>query len=114
MAGLPKGKGDLDPYGVRRDITDPAIRAIAPGPAAAIVEHAQFIAGAQLDNRFRIVGRPGQKRRRGNEVPDERLGIVGRDHSPGEGDVGEILAISVRCGVGTSGGARQGEAVNGR
>jgi hypothetical protein len=114
MARLSQGQGDLGADRRCRNIPDPAIRAVTPGPAAAVVEHPELVALVQPGDRLGVIGRFGQQGRRRQQVANQRFGIVGGNHPAGQSRVGEVLAVGVGGGVGKRGNPGQGEAVNGR
>lgn len=99
---------------LRRHIADPPIRPITPGPAAAVVEHSDFVANTKLGDRFRVIRRLDQQRSWGDQVPNQRFGIMGGDHLPGQCHVGQVLAIGMGGGVGEVGDSGQRETVNDR
>jgi hypothetical protein len=82
-----------------RDIADAAIGAITPGPAAAHVQHADFVAGTEFGKRLGVIVGLRQELRAGNQMPHQRIGIVGGNDRAGERGIGEILAIGVGEGV---------------
>ena len=88
--------------GVPGDIADAALLAgVAPGPAEAVVEHRERLAGLELERALRP--RPTARREASvarDHRPIERLGIMRGDHPVGERDVGEVVAIGVEGGVG--------------
>ncbi len=90
----------LRPHRRRAHITNPPVRGVSPGPASAVVEHADGIALAEAGDDLAIVGRRGAQVGIGDEVARQRLGVVRRDHSSGERRVGQILAIGMGRGVG--------------
>ena len=114
MARLSEGKGYLGPHRLGGDVSDPAVGTVTPGPAAAVVEHSEFVTGSELSDRFGVGGRFAEQRGGGDQMADQRLGIVRGDHAAGQGDVGEVLAIGVGCGIWEVGGAGEGEPVNDR
>ena len=91
-----------------------AVGAIAPGPAAAVVQNSKFVAHIELNDLIGVVGWLRQKRCCGNKVAEQRLGIVGGDYPAGEADIGQVLAVGVGRRIGRVGDAGQREAVNGR
>ena len=74
---------------------DAPVRAIAPGPAAAEVEDADFIAFLELGERCRLLVGFAKQGRGGDEVADQRVGVMGGDDAAGQRRVGEVLAVCV-------------------
>ena len=95
MARLSPGQGDLGADCLSPDIADAAVGSIAPRPAAAAVEHPDFLAGAKLGQGFCAILRFGAQCSVGYQMANQRLGIVGRDHSAGQRRVRQILAIGM-------------------
>jgi len=98
---------------VARHVADqPLLTGIAPGPAAAVVEHVDLGSAGQLRQHLGAVPRLGQQRCVGDKHSSQRLGIVGRNHAPGQRNVGKVPAIRMGAGVGQVG--RSGERITAR
>ena len=70
--------------------------AIAPGPAAANVEHCKFIPGIQLGDDVGIGGSCGSNDRSARSRGlDHRTRIMGSEQLPGECDVGDVATVGV-------------------
>ena len=77
-------------------VADAAVLArIAPGPAEAIVKQFEGFASPQRADNLRPVRGSGAQVRVHPDMTGDRLGVVRRNHAPGEGDVGEVLAIGI-------------------
>ena len=79
----------------RRVADTPLFAGVAPRPAQAVVEHQQALAGLELEHRLGLRRRARAQCRRSAKMPLDRLGIMRGDHSTGERDVGQILAIGI-------------------
>jgi len=79
------------------DIADQMARLdIAPGPAARIFEHRESVSGRKLGDRLGLGGGRDPDRRRGRPAgAQQRPRIMRRENLPGEGDVGDVLAVGV-------------------
>ena len=81
---------------VGADITDIAVmRAIAPGPVAAPLQHREAFARQQLaDPRALVVGREDVDTGKAAALR-LRFGIMRREPLPGDGDVGQVAPRSI-------------------
>jgi len=112
-SAVPGERCSLDSDGFRRDIANMTVGAVGPGPAAAQVEHSDFVSGLQLGKPLVVLLRLAQQAGRGDQVTNQRLGVVRCDHSPNKRRVGQILAIGMGQRVGQIGYAGKGEPFTG-
>jgi len=82
------------------DVADAAIRPVAPGPAPAHVQHADLVTEFKLGQLLGLIVSIAQQDCVTCQVANQGVRIMRRDHLPGEGSVGQILAIGVGQRVG--------------
>ena len=109
----PAEKCSLDSDGFRLDIANMAVGAVGPGPAAAQVEHPDLVPGLQPGQPLGVIVGLAQQAGRGDQVTDQRLGVVRGDYAAGQRRIGQILAIGMSQRVGQFGNAGKCEPITG-